>query len=186
MVLLLTVVGLFLSLVISAPIPVPSQPTSPIFSMIAFHDGAQFRYNLVYFDGVDLKLRSDTNAFFGRINGAENWALNMPISSTENEQPVNINVVVDEDGKLTSTNNTDVEASSGFAITNSLLTFENSSSFVACSDEGYLGEYGIYIADANETSECSCPNNITGYEIVLKVQLDSTVNYNPQSNPILI
>ncbi|KAK6461048.1 hypothetical protein DFJ63DRAFT_314840 [Scheffersomyces coipomensis] len=172
MVSIFQVFSFLLSLIFAAPITNFNQ-YSPVFSLIAFHNGSTFTYNLVYFDGIDLKLRSDNALFLGRINSGEDWVLNIPQATQP--PPSSVNVLVEDDGKLSSTYNTSEEATSGFAIANSLLTFENSTEFIACSNESYLGDYDIYIADS------ICPNNSSGFDIVLMVQLDSTVNFNLES-----
>ncbi|ODV65981.1 hypothetical protein HYPBUDRAFT_112610 [Hyphopichia burtonii NRRL Y-1933] len=165
-----------LSLVNALPIlPRLYQPSSGQFSLIAHHQGAQFQYHLVKYDDDDLKLNADEEAFFGRIKANNGYVLNIPgATNGTDEQPSPVNVLVDESNKLTIAP-TPVEGLTGFGIEDSLLTYQNVSTFVACPDENFRGEYSIYW-------NTDCPNQAQGYSIELLVQSDATVNYNPDTN----
>ncbi|CUM67587.1 uncharacterized protein PRCAT00005287001 [Priceomyces carsonii] len=182
----------FLSLILSAILvcqvaahPVSKrlyQPTSPMFSLIAEHDGAVFQAHLVKFDGTDLKLVADEAAFFGRIKANNGYVLNIPSadnstnSTNSGVPPSTTNVLIDDHDKLTTTVGA---ATEHFGIEKSLLTYKNSTSFVACGDQSYRGEYSVYFKPG---SNFTCPFNSTGYDINLRVQVDATVNYNPNVN----
>lgn len=153
------------------------QPTSPTFSLIALHQGAQFQSNLVKFDGIDLKLWADAPPFFGRIKGNQGFVLNIPDATFPPPSPVA--VVVDSKGRLTSNANTTTEALGNFGISSSLLTFNGSSDFLACPSGNYRSEYDIYAL----TGETNCPNPEFGYgyNITLLVQVLATVDYLPEN-----
>ncbi|KAK6459449.1 uncharacterized protein RJT20DRAFT_16367 [Scheffersomyces xylosifermentans] len=170
---------LFYFSIFAAAIPLSKriyQPTSPIFSLIATHNGSQFQANLVKFDGVDLKLRADAPAFFGRIKGNEGYVLNIPEAT--DPKPSSVGVIVDENLRLTSNINSKEEASGYFGINESLLTFQNSSTFLACPSGGYRGEYDIYFFNGTNV----CPEFGPGFNVTLLVQVSATVNYNPSTN----
>lgn len=160
------------------------QPTSPVFSLIAHHQGAVFQDNLVKFDGVELTLASDDKAFFGRIKANNGYVLNIPLANQSSNSsynasvtaPSNINVYVDKDNKLTTTKNN--TSSSHFGVSHSLLTYKNSTKFRACPTSSYRGEYLVYFDDGKTL----CPRNATGYDITLLVQIAATLNYNPDTN----
>ncbi|ODV76923.1 uncharacterized protein CANTADRAFT_57532 [Suhomyces tanzawaensis NRRL Y-17324] len=181
------------------------QATSPVFSLIAHHQGKEFQYNLVKFNGEDLELGVDEPAFFGRIRANQGYVLNIPFGNSSNgtfsqsqnssntTYPLNTNVYVDKAGKLTTTaNNT---SSRGFGISGSLLTYQNSTKFLACpviaagranrtlrTNTTRLNDtlgYDIYFKG---NSSAACPYNLTGYDISLLVQVSATVNYSPETN----
>lgn len=155
------------------------QPSSPMFSVIAHHKGAVFQYHLLKTDGHDLLLNADETAAFGRIRATQGYILNLPGTNSLQPVPENKNVHVDpETYKLSVVDNL-VNATQGFGIEHQKLTFRNSSGFLACPDDGYRGEYHLYWGNYNFTS---CPNNAQGYDVELLVQVDATVNYNPQTN----
>lgn len=126
------------------------QPTSPIFTLIAQHKGEDFKYKLVKFDGKDLILNADESLFFGRIRANGGYTLNIPFgNNTSNytnppgvqnasnvssgnglQPPLSSSVFIDGANKLTVASNR--SASFGFGISNSLLTYQNSTSFLAC------------------------------------------------------
>jgi hypothetical protein len=180
------------------------QPSSPVFSLIAHHQGAVFQYHLVKFDGHDLTLADDVLAFFGRIKANNGYVLNIPkgvnydlnsniasnyINATNYTNatsytnatnstilPSPQNVYIDKNNKLTTTkNNTSTEH---FGISHSLLTYKNSTKFLACPTFSYRRNYDVYFNDGAK----KCPRNATGYDITLMVQVDATVNYTPETN----
>lgn len=121
---------------------------SPTFSLIAQHRGSTFRYNLVKFNGKDLVLNEDASIFFGKI-GANGGSLQIPFSNyTTNATnpptsavittstnktlvpPLPVFVNLDRHGKLSVNNNG--TSTPGFGIADSLLTFKNSTQFLAC------------------------------------------------------
>lgn len=161
------------------------QPTSPMFSMIALHNGSVFQYNLVKYDGTDLLLHADDKAFFGRIKANNGYVLNIPGASGSSNNtnsttvpPSNVNVRVDKHNKLTTTTATN-KSSTHFGVRKSLLTYKNSTNFKACPLRTYRGEYEIYTNHHNNTR---CPFNATGYDISLLVQIDATLNYDSSTN----
>lgn len=162
------------------------QPTSPMFSMIALHNGSVFQYNLVKYDGTDLLLHADDKAFFGRIKANNGYVLNIPgatgnsnnTNSTSSVPPSNVNVRVDKNNKLTTTTRAN-QSTTHFGVRRSLLTYKNSTHFKACPLTNYRGEYEIY---ANNLNKTRCPRNATGYDISLLVQIDATLNYDSSTN----
>lgn len=162
------------------------QPTSPMFSMIALHNGSVFQYNLVKYDGEELLLHADEKAFFGRIKANNGYILNIPgASGTSNNTnssasvpPSNVNVHVDKHNKLTTTTKAN-QSTTHFGVRKSLLTYKNSTAFKACPLHDYRGEYEIY---ANPHNGTRCPMNSTGYDISLLVQIDATLNYDSSTN----
>lgn len=156
------------------------QPTSPVFSLIAHHEGKKFQYNLVKFNGTDLVLGADKQAFFGRIKGNHGYVLNLPMANGTNTTfPSTRNVYVKDDYSLGTTMKPNI-SSEHFGIVNSLLTYKNSSRFVACPDQSTKGQFEIY---ANtKTKNITCPSKSRGFDIRLLVQLDAHINYNPKSN----
>lgn len=116
--------------------------TSPMFTLVAFHRGKEFQYNMVKYNGTNLELARDEPAFFGHIEADSGYTLTIPeISLGPATAPLmtvmdlidypseEANVTVASDGKLVTNAG---EASSHFGIENSLLTYKNSSSFMAC------------------------------------------------------
>lgn len=156
-------------------------PTSPVFSLIAHHKGAVFQYHLVKYDDDQLLLNADETAFFGRIKAQNGYVLNIPdytnstSNSTSQVPPSATNIEVDDHNQLVIAKRP-IDGSPHFGISDSKLTFHNSSSFLACPDLSYRSEYRIYwnIPD--------CPNNSTGYDIDLIVQIDGHINYDESTN----
>ncbi|CAK7893651.1 hypothetical protein CAAN1_08S00496 [[Candida] anglica] len=179
------ILSLFLSATaLAAPLKRFYQPSSPVFSLIAVHNGAQFQYNLVKFDGHELLLGADDKAFFGRIRANGGYILNIPkanASANATDSPSSDSVYVDKFNRLVSTS-APSNASQHFGIEKSLLSYQNSTKFLACPEVGYRGEYGVYFQGENKNSTSICPRNSTGYEITLLVQVDATVNYTPETN----
>ncbi|CAH2351004.1 hypothetical protein CLIB1423_02S10088 [[Candida] railenensis] len=166
------------------------QPTSAVFSLIAHHKGAIFQYNLVKFDGTELVLDADDAAFFGRIKGSTGYTLNLPkanvnssSNSTSNSTALasTTSVIVNSKNQLI-TSKTGVNASEDFGVEKSLLTYKGSNKFVACPDRSYKQQYGIFFQGNVTNSSTICPNNATGYEIQLMIQVDATLNYSPETN----
>lgn len=157
-------------------------PSSPMFSLIAHHKGEEFQYNLVKFNGSDIVLGGDEQAFFGRIKANNGYTLNLPLANgTNTTYPSNRTVYVDKTYKLTTTALQN-QSSEHFGLNNSLLTYQNSSKFMACPNPMEKGQYEIY---ANtKAKNITCPSNSTGFEIALLVQLqvDAGINYNPSTN----
>lgn len=159
------------------------RPSSQVFSVIAHHEGAVFQYNLLKWNGEDLVLNADEQAFFGRVRASEGYVLNLPGSlKTDNATQGTANttnVHVDpETYKLTTTNSA-ANSTHGFGITAQKLTYKNSTGFLACPDRSYRGEYSVYWGNNNSTR---CPYNATGYNVELIVETDAYVNYNPSTN----
>lgn len=114
------------------------QQTSAVFSLVAYHKGLEFQYNLVKFNGRDLELARDAPAFFGRVKASTGYTLNIPMGTDSpydllllplSPPPQSTSVFVDDAGKLTTLPG---NASTGFAIDKSKLAFHNSSLFAAC------------------------------------------------------
>lgn len=159
------------------------QSTSPTFSLIAYHNGSVFQYNLVKYDGTDLVLHQDDKAFFGRIRAHEGYILNLPAANASNNSsksylPSTVNVRVDNTSRLTTTSESNL-SSEHFGISHSLLTYHNSTRFLACPSNSYTGGYHIYFKGKRNLT---CPTNSTGYDIALLVQVDATTEYNPETN----
>lgn len=158
------------------------QPTSPVFSLIAHHEGAVFQYNLVKFDGEDLLLNADESAFFGRIRASTGYVLNIPYGTNSSRNvslPSLTNVHVDTKTGLLSSTKAANASLTHFGISHSLLSYKNSTSFLACPDMSYRGQYRVFWKGQNITS---CPRNATGYDITLLVQIDATINYDIKTN----
>lgn len=163
-------------------------PSSPVFSVIAHHKGRVFSYNLLKFDGEDLLLNADEEAFFGRVRAAQGYILNLPLVNTTTNRtsiddklstPGTINVRVDpKTHKLTTTRKAN-ESSHGFGISKQKLTYHNLTEFLACPTASYRGEYELYWGGRNVTH---CPNNSTGYIVELITQTDATIDYTPETN----
>ncbi|KAM3124406.1 hypothetical protein CJJ07_002060 [Candidozyma auris] len=161
------------------------KPSSPVFSVIAHHEGAVFQYHLLKWDGEDLVLNADEKAFFGRIKASNNYILNLPGSNKSANatqiEPKTTSVIVDPDTFQLSTTKSAVNASSGFGIDHQKLTYKNSSQFLACPANTYRGEYYVHWGNHNRTE---CPNQARGYQIELIVQSDDAINYNPETNKL--
>lgn len=173
---------LFVGLCMAFPFRRFYQPTSPVFSLIAHHEGAVFQYNLVKFDGTDLLLNADETAFFGRIRASTGYVLNIPYGTNSSRNvsiPSLINVHVDPKTGLLGSTKIANASLTHFGISHSLLSYKNSTSFLACPDMSYRGQYRVYWKGQNITS---CPRNVTGYDINLLVQIDATINYDTQTN----
>ncbi|QBM87169.1 hypothetical protein METSCH_B03680 [Metschnikowia aff. pulcherrima] len=181
---LLTTLFLLLSTAYAVPIYKRLyRPSSEVFSVIAHHEGGVFQYHLLMWDGEDLLLNADTKAFFGRVRASQGYILNLPINGTlmngTQEAAGTANVHVDPlTYKLTTTPNAN-NATHGFGIHDSKLTYQNSSSFLACPDLSYQGQYHVYWGNNNQTQ---CPFGARGYTVDLLVQIDAYTNYNPSSN----
>lgn len=183
---LLTSAVSLLSAVLALPIDKRLyQPSSPVFSVIAHHEGAVFQYHLLKFDGQDLVLNTDEKAFFGRVQGSHNYTLNLPGSekgdNATQTAPDTINVVVDPKSQRLTTTKLPINATTGFGIEHQKLTYKNESAFLACPSPGYRGEYYVYFGNHNKT-ECPPESFSRGYTVELIVESDSTVNYNPDTN----
>lgn len=159
------------------------RPSSQVFSIIAHHEGKVFQYNLLKWDGEDLVLNADEEAFFGRVRASEGYILNLPGSdkSSNGTQTVadTVNVHVNPSTYKLTTTTSAANSTHGFGITAQKLTYKNSTGFLACPNLNYRGEYSVYWGNKNQTN---CPFNATGYNIELIVQTDATVNYNPLTN----
>lgn len=154
------------------------EESSPTFSLIAYHNGTEFLYNLVKFDGEDLVLDVNDKAFFGKIRADKGYILNLPLANSTNSTvyPSSTDVYVDKNYKLTTTNSSS-NSTEHFGIANSLLTYKNSTKFLACPDSAM--QYSIYSDVGNTT----CPHkNGTSYPINLLVQIAANINYNPNTN----
>lgn len=113
--------------------------TSPVFSLVAFHRGKEFQYNVVKYNGKNLELARDEPAFFGHIEAFNGYALSIPAiaanpyayDSNDDSSFVydDTNVTVSSTGLMVAQAN---QTSSHFGISNSLLTYQNSSKFMAC------------------------------------------------------
>lgn len=161
-------------------------PSSPVFSLIAHHKGAVFQYNLVKYDDDQLLLNADETAFFGRIKAHNGYVLNIPDfsnstynstvnSTTKVPPPSTTNIEVNKNHQLVIAKEAK-DGSPHFGITNSKLTYHNSSSFLACPDHSYRSEYQIY------WDLPRCPNNSSGYDIDLLVQINGHINYDEYTN----
>lgn len=142
---MLSLINLFIVVqaVLAAPLARRDfETTSPMFTLVAFHRGREFQYNMVKYNGTHLELARDEPAFFGHIEADSGYTLTIPqMSLGPNTAPLmnvidlieysyeEANVTVASDGKLVTKAG---EASSHFGIENSLLTYKNSSSFMAC------------------------------------------------------
>lgn len=163
------------------------QSSSPNFSLIAHHKGKVFQYHLVKYNENELVLNADEQAFFGRIKASNGYVLNIPdyknssmisSNSTSNSTvspPSPTNIEVDDERQLIIADKP-TNGSTNFGISKSLLTFKNSTEFLACGDHSYRNEYKIY------WNLPHCPDNSTGYDITLLVQGDATINYNEKTN----
>lgn len=157
-------------------------PSSPMFSLIAHHKGENFQYNLVRFNGSELVLGADELAFFGRIKANNGYTLNLPLANgTNTTYPSNKTVYVDKNYRLTTTSLMN-QSSEHFGINNSLLTYQNSSKFLACPDFKAIGQYELYAS--TKVKNVTCPYNLTGFEVdlLIQIQADVGLNYNPTSN----
>lgn len=164
------------------------RPSSEVFSVIAHHEGAVFQYNLLKWDGEDLVLNADEQAFFGRVRASQGYVLNLPITSSLSNSTKNktaqtsaesVNVHVDPVSYKLSTTKLALNSTHGFGISQQKLTYKNSTEFLACPEYGFRGEYLVYWGNHNKTV---CPNKAQGYQIELIVQTDAYVDYNPTSN----
>lgn len=161
------------------------RPSSPVFSIIAHHEGAVFQYNLLKTNGKDLVLNGDEKAFFGRVRASEGYVLNLPGSIHSSNKNVTqgvastTNVHVDPETFRLTTTNSSANSTHGFGIDLQKLTFRNDSGFLACPSNSYRGEYYLFWGNHNQTA---CPNNATGYPVELIVQTDASINYNPDTN----
>lgn len=171
-----------------AAIPLPLfkrlySPNSPVFSVIAHHEGAVFQYNLLKWDGKDLVLNADEQAFFGRVRASEGYILNLPGSNktTNGTQDIanTVNVHVDpKTNKLSTTRNAQ-NSTQGFGIVQQKLSYKNSTEFLACPDGSYRDVYHVYWANGGNTT---CPGRANGFTIDLIVQIDAAITYTPQTN----
>lgn len=164
------------------------QPTSPVFSLIAHHNGSVFQYNLVKFDGTELVLDADDKAFFGRIRANNGYILNLPkavqtnsLYNASSDQASTTSVIVNKHNQLVTTESP-TNASQNFGVSHSLLTYKGSNKFVACPILLYKQSYGIFFQGNVTNSSFICPQNATGYPINLMVQIDATLNFNPDTN----
>ncbi|SGZ57155.1 CIC11C00000005236 [Sungouiella intermedia] len=159
------------------------RPSSPVFSVIAHHEGKVFQYHLLKWDGTDLVLNTDEQAFFGRVRASEGYILNLPGSNKTANSTQGLadttNVYVDPKTYKLSTTKSPLNSTTGFGIDAQKLTYKNSTEFLACPGNSYRGEYYVYWGNNNKTV---CPNDARGYTIDLIVQTDATINYNPETN----
>lgn len=182
-------VSFFLLCLNAQAIPLPTlmkrlySPNSPTFSVIAHHEGAVFQYNLLKWDGKDLVLNADEQAFFGRVRASEGYILNLPGSNktagATQGQANTVNVHVDPKTYKLSTTLQAANSTTGFGIIEQKLSYKNSTAFLACPDGSYRDEYHVYWSNNNQTS---CPGMLNGYTIELIVQTDAAVTYTPQTN----
>ncbi|CAN3484686.1 hypothetical protein DICA0_F14290 [Diutina catenulata] len=159
------------------------QPTSPMVSLIAKGVDNDLNHELVKFDGENLRLLTADDAFFGRIKASVGYVLNIPGNSTS--IPSTQNVHITDDGQLSSTGS-GKDSAPEFGIKKSLLNIKDSEKFLACpnldkddkwdSEKWHEYEYSLYQGDKK------CPGDAKGLEVNLQVQLDSTVNYNSETN----
>lgn len=117
------------------------QPTSPVFSLIAYHKGKEFQYNIVKYNGLNLELARDEPAFYGRVKASNGYTLNIPtvgydpydnssVTPILSNYPFpDANVYVSPEGRLTTKSS---NSSSSFGILLSRLTYNNSTQFIAC------------------------------------------------------
>lgn len=161
------------------------RPSSPMFSVIAHHEGAVFQYHLLKWDGKDLVLNADEAAFFGRIKADNDYILNLPGSNKSANgtqiSPHTTSVFVNSTTYQLTTTSSQLNASTGFGIDHQKLTYKNSTGFLACPSNSYRGQYSVHWGNHNKTE---CPNKARGYSIELIVQTDSTINYNPLTNKV--
>lgn len=161
------------------------KPSSPVFSVIAHHEGAVFQYHLLKWDGHDLVLNTDEAAFFGRIKANNDYILNLPGSNKSANatqiEPKTTNVYINPETYQLSTTESPVNATSGFGISHQKLTYKNSTEFLACPANSFRGEYYVYWGNNNKTE---CPSQDRGYPIELIVQSDDAINYNPETNKL--
>lgn len=147
------------------------RPSSPVFSIIAHPQGKVFQYHLLKWDGTDLVLNTDEEAFFGRVRASEGYILNFPGSSKTNGATqatgATTNVYVHPQTFKLSTTQAALNSSTGFGIHSQKLTYQNSTAFLACPGNSYREEYYVYWGNHNKTI---CPNNARGYTIDLIVQ----------------
>lgn len=170
----------FITAILAAPLDKRLyQPTSPVFSLIAHHNGSVFTDNLVKVDSAGLSLLSDNKAFYGRIMASNGYILNLPQDSSNQLVAATTAVYVDKHNQLVTTDSP-VNASSSFGIKHSLLTYKESNQFIACPSFSFMEDYGIFFK-GNATTFV-CPGNSSGYDIQLMVQVDATVNYDQESN----
>lgn len=183
------VLSLFFLCFNAQAIPLPNlfkrlySPNSPTFSVIAHHEGAVFQYNLLKWDGKDLVLNADEQAFFGRVRASEGYILNLPGSNktagATQSQANTVNVHVDPKTYKLSTTSQAANSTTGFGIIEQKLSYQNSTAFLACPDGSYRDEYHVYWSNNNQTL---CPGMFNGYTIELIVQTDAAVTYTPQTN----
>lgn len=172
-------------------IPLPTffkrfySPSSATFSVIAHHEGAVFQYNLLKWDGQDLVLNADEQAFFGRVRASEGYILNLPGSNKTagaSQGVANtVNVHVDPNTNKLSTTTQASDSTTGFGIIDQRLSYRNSTEFLACPDQSYRDVYHVYWANNNTTV---CPSGLFGYTIDLIVQTDAHITYTPETNSV--
>ncbi|KAG5421284.1 hypothetical protein I9W82_000374 [Candida metapsilosis] len=186
-------------------------PSSPVFSLIAVHNGTTFNSNLVKFNGSAIKLGSDDKAFFGTIEADKGYVLNLPSTNGSNETST-VNVVVSNKTHLVSTTTKNGSASEHFGIVNGWLSYLNSTQFLACpeatEDEEESSSNSTSKRSKKSTKKSSSvskasqtPSNSSieydlfanplnktkcetgkGYDVKLLVQLSVPVSFTPETN----
>lgn len=161
------------------------QQTSPMFSLIAegTEEDTPLKGELVKFDGDQLKLLTDDDAFVGRIKALTGYVLNVP--GTLGKAPSQTNLQVDSEGQLKAASGND-KSTQNFALSKSQLVQAKNNKFRVCPDlnDGQKWdeekwrdfEYSIYTGDS------SCPDDTKGIEVVLHSQIDATINYSSDTN----
>ncbi|CAK9436078.1 uncharacterized protein LODBEIA_P06360 [Lodderomyces beijingensis] len=165
-------------------------PSSPVFSLIAIHKGEKFHANLVKFNGTAIKLGSDDKALFGTIEASNGYILNLPFTNSSN-QTSEVSVAVSNRTLLLSTTSEKTSASEHFGINNGWLTFQNTTSFLACPEivatnltrngtaSNVTADYDLFYNPLNKTK---CANNLTGYDVQLSVQVSTPFSFSPETN----
>ncbi|RCK64213.1 hypothetical protein Cantr_10463 [Candida viswanathii] len=160
-------------------------PTSPVFSLLAIHNGSITNADVLTFNGSSVKVGTDDSPFFGRIDAAAGYVLNVPFTNVTNRTSP-VNVLVDEETyQLTTTaSNSTVNGTEGFGIDNGYLTFENSTNFLVCSElplNRTLNETGGFLIYANPKNTSTCEYG-PGFSVKLLTELVISFSYSPSTN----
>lgn len=160
-------------------------PTSPVFSLLAVHNGSITNADVLTFNGSAVKVGSDDSPFFGRIDAERGYVLNVPFTNLTNKTS-STNVLVDEDTyELTVVeSNATTNGTKGFGINNGYLTFENSTNFLVCSElplNRTANETGGFLIYANPKNTSTCEYG-PGYQVKLLTELIVSLSYSPSTN----
>lgn len=113
-------------------------PSSPIFSLLALHNGTITNANVLTFNGTALKIGTNDFPFLGRIDAEGGYVLHVAATNetTGTNKSVPYTVVVDDETSqlVVVEANSSISSAEEFHLQNGLLSYANSTKFIVCSD----------------------------------------------------